>query len=89
MTQDRVGPAGQDRPHPSALIAEARVADGINTTMKTVEASGGNAISDGARGHPERIQLMHRDHPVLAPGNPSDGTVPAPLGGFFRHIRNK
>jgi hypothetical protein len=63
--------------------------DRIYATMKTVEASGGNAISDGAGGHPQRIQLMHRDHPVLARGNPSDGTVPTPLGEFFRHIRKK
>jgi hypothetical protein len=32
---------------------------------------------------------MHRDHPVLARGNPSDGSIPTPRGEFFRHIRNK
>jgi hypothetical protein len=49
MAEDGPIAAGQDRRHPSPLIAEVRVADGVDATVDAVQAAGGDAIANRAR----------------------------------------
>ncbi len=49
MTEDGAFAMSEDGRHPSALIAEAAVADGVNTAMNAVQASGGDSAGNTCR----------------------------------------
>jgi hypothetical protein len=76
MAEHCVVPGGQDRRHPAAFMAESLMANGVNTTMNRVEATGLCALRDSAARQPDGRQLGGRDHTVLVGGEPCDRNVP-------------
>jgi hypothetical protein len=63
--------------------------DGINTAMNAVQAAGGDSVPHRARGQPEPVQLLRRNHAVLSRGEAGDRRIPAALGAFFPDNGNK
>ena len=75
--------------HPAAFIAQAGVANGVDTAMDAVQAAGASTVADGTRRKAGGVQLLHRDHAVLPSGEAGDRGVPSSAWKFLRHIRNK
>jgi hypothetical protein len=57
MAEDGILSARQDCGHPSASIADARLPYGIDTAMKTMQAPGGDTVTDRTRAQPGSLQL--------------------------------
>jgi len=55
MAEHRARAAGQDRRHPSPLIAEVAAADRVDTAVNAVEAAGVDAIRNSAGEEARRI----------------------------------
>jgi hypothetical protein len=83
VAQHRALAAGQDCAKPPALLAETRVADGIDTPVDSVEATRLDATSHGALGHAGRDQLGKQDDPMLTCREHRDLEIGV-LGGAFR-----
>lgn len=95
--QCRCAPVAQDcgiavskhRRHPPAFLAEAAMADGINSAMNGKQPAGADAISDTAAGEAVALELGRRHDAVLVCRDPRDGRVAASNGEFARHTRTK
>ena len=68
MAQDRALTPGQDRRHPSPLIAQAPVPDRVDAPVNAVQPPRVHALRDRRSAHPAR-ELSDRDDAVL-PGDP-------------------
>jgi hypothetical protein len=89
MAEDGALAAGKDRGQPLALLPESRVTDGVHAAVNAMKAADGDAVPDRTRRDTSGAQLSHGHDPVLGGGQPGDPLIQAPLGDFFRHIRNK
>jgi hypothetical protein len=58
MTEHSALAEGQHGRHPSPLIADVGVADGVDTAMNAVEMARGEPALDPARIDPANVQLL-------------------------------
>jgi hypothetical protein len=75
VTEHRTVPATKDRGHPSPLIAESGMADGVHAAMNAVQATSRHATLDGARVGTHGAELGRRDNAMLPGRNLSDSVI--------------
>jgi hypothetical protein len=75
--------------HPFRLPAHSRVPDGIDPTMKAMEAASGDRPSHSTARYVQLPQLSSGNHPVLPRRNLRNGSVSPLVGGFLPHTGNK
>jgi hypothetical protein len=85
MTEHRVLSARQDSRRPTTLVAQPRVSDRINTTMKRVEAAGLCALRDPTPGQARPVQLRGGHDSVLIGRQACDRRVPTGFAAFAPH----
>src|SRR6476619_4860548 len=78
-----------DRRHPSPLIAQTGVSNGIHTTEDAVESSGRNPARYRALIEAGRAELLDRGDPMLPGGDPSHRGIPAIPDAFVSHAETK
>lgn len=86
VAEDGVGPASEHRRHPSPSLAESLVPDGVNTSMKAVQALGCYAAPATPLVDTCAFELRKRDHPVLISRNPGNDGVRSGVGAFPTHV---
>jgi hypothetical protein len=86
VAEDGVHAAGEHRRHPSALLAEARVPDGVNTTMNAVQALRAHASQAAALVDAGAFQLRDRNDSVLVCRDPGNEGVRCRVGNFPSHV---
>jgi hypothetical protein len=89
VAEHRASAAREHCRHPLAFIAEADVADGINTTMNGVKAGGLDTAADRARGQAGCSQLRQRNDSVLPSSNPGKDGVRVVFVAFVPHVREE
>jgi hypothetical protein len=87
VTENRIRAAGEHGRHPSAFLAEAAMADGVNTAMNAVQPLGLDAPSDALAPNSESLELGERNHAVLIGRKPCDRGVLGGVGKFLTHVR--
>jgi hypothetical protein len=84
VAEHGVGPAGEHRRHPPALLAEPAVSDGVNTAMKAMQLLCLHAPGQALAVNAKTLKLRYRHDAMLIRRKPSD------LGGvgeFLTHVR--
>ncbi len=69
MAEDRRLPAGKTGCHPGALPRDSRVSDGVNAPMNSIKPAGFNPPTHGIPRDSGTVELLRRDHPMLASGD--------------------
>jgi len=87
MAKDGAFAMSEDGRHPPALIAEAAVADCVNTAMNAVKASSGDAAGNTCRGKAGGSELVAGNNAVLIGGNAGDERVRIRFVEFRPHVR--
>ena len=86
VAEDGFWAAGEHRRHPSSLLAEAVMADGVDAAVDAMEALGLDATGHAAPANPGVCKLGEGDHPVLACGDLRDHPVRVGAGAFCTHV---
>jgi hypothetical protein len=81
------GTTGEDGRHPSSGLAQCWVAHRKNPSMNAVEPLRIDPASEALPADSQSLELLQRDHAVLARGNPSNYGVPLGVGEFLTHVR--
>jgi hypothetical protein len=55
--------------------------------MKAMEPSRPHPAGEALPADPQMLQLLQRNHPVLARSDPGDSRVPMGVGEFLTHVR--
>jgi hypothetical protein len=84
VAEDGVRAAGEHRRHPSPLLAEPRVSDGVHPAMNAVQALCHNEAGHALALNTQPLKLIERHDPVLICRNPGDL---GGLGEFLTHVR--
>jgi hypothetical protein len=89
VAEDGPFAAREHRRHPSALIAQAAMPDGVNTTMNAVEAAGFHSTGHTGWGKASGRDLRGAQDAVLVRSKPRDPGVRAAIVDFFSHSERK
>src|SRR5690349_4128790 len=65
MAEDGIGPAGQDRRHPPALLGQIGAADCVHASMHWMETADVHPVPDRIVGIAKRRELEEGNDPVL------------------------
>src|SRR5438045_1650271 len=81
-------PAGFDGGEPDALLGEARVTDGVDTAVLSVQAARSKTAGDSRRRDPQREKLLGRDDRVVGCGEAREAKI-GPRVAFLSHTERK
>ena len=85
VAEDGIRAAGEHGCHPSPLLAEAEVPDGVDPAMNAVKSLRGDTASPTLLVNPRLLELRERDDAVLIRRKPGNEGVASGIGEFPFH----
>lgn len=85
VAQDRVGPTGEDRSHPSTTLGQDPVSHRVDASVEEMQAACCDGTINRPRLNPELDQLPTRHHAVLSLSEDSNRFVSPVRSQFTPH----